>query len=148
MRNQLICSNRLSAVVSSITATSSFSAFSNFEPAFSPASTKSVFLETLPVTFAPAWIRRFFQTSRGSESVPVKTTIFPMNGESTISRIFTSAGETPRLRNLQLADVAADPEKNQLYFQQSLDQWPLLFQNHPAYQTLVFPEYQNAVPRC
>ena len=52
------------------------------------------------------------------------------------------------LENQQLADVTADPEKNQLYFQQSLDQWPLLFQNHPVYQTLVFPEYQNAVPRC
>ena len=56
--------------------------------------------------------------------------------------------ELKALENQQLADVAVDPEKNQLYFPQSLDQWPLLFQNHPANQTLVFPEYQNAVPRC
>lgn len=41
------------SVCSLHTSTPSFSAFANLEPAFSPATKKSVFAETLPATLAP-----------------------------------------------------------------------------------------------
>ena len=61
-----------------ITSIPSCSAFASFEPAFSPAITKSVFEVTLPVTFAPFFSKNYFASFLvNSTSLPVNTTVFP-----------------------------------------------------------------------
>ena len=66
--------------------TPSDSAFVSFEPAFSPATTKSVFLLTLDVTFPPNAIILAPASSRErEESVPVRTNVFPVKADCIIS---------------------------------------------------------------
>src|SRR5512133_2891880 len=65
---------------SSIIFTPSFCAFSSFDPASSPATTKSVFLLTLPLTLPPAASIRAVASSRFNwGSVPVSTNVLPAN---------------------------------------------------------------------
>ena len=54
------------------------SALASFEPAFSPAITKSVFEVTLPVTFAPYFSKYSLASFLvNSTNLPVRTTVFP-----------------------------------------------------------------------
>lgn len=62
--------------------TPSFLAFSSFDPGFSPTTKKSVFLDTLELTFIPkdsAFACASFLSI--VKRVPVKTTILPLRGE-------------------------------------------------------------------
>src|SRR5262249_6792542 len=81
-------------------------AFSSFEPAFSPASRKSVLRERDPETLAPAASRRSVASSRVIPgSVPVKTTVLP---ESAPGRGWRGACDwklTPRLRRLSISSL-------------------------------------------
>ena len=62
------------------------SAFASLEPASSPATTKSVFLLTLPATFAPSASNFSFASLRVScANLPVKTIVFPAKMESFLS---------------------------------------------------------------
>src|SRR5690349_177871 len=66
---------------SSQTSTPSSLALSSFEPASLPATTKLVFFDTLPATFAPSASSFSFASSRVSDvSVPVSTTVCPSSG--------------------------------------------------------------------
>ena len=61
-----------------MTLTPCFSASASFEPAPGPATTRSVFFDTLPETLAPSAMARALASSRVIfSSVPVKTTVKP-----------------------------------------------------------------------
>ena len=65
------------------TRTPSSAARLSFEPASAPATTKSVLLETEPVTFAPSVSARALASARVMRSsVPVKTTVFPASSDA------------------------------------------------------------------
>ena len=53
-------------------------ALESLEPAFGPATTKSVLFDTLPATFAPDLINQSLASPRDNDSkVPVKTKVLP-----------------------------------------------------------------------
>src|SRR6478752_9941731 len=63
------------------------SAFANFEPGLSPATTKSVFLETELTTLPPADLTSAAASSRVSSGrVPVRTMVLPFSGPSSWRR--------------------------------------------------------------
>src|SRR5213075_2492015 len=80
---------------SSTTRTPSSWAFFSFEPASSPATTRSVFLLTVPATRPPRRSISAFAWSRVyRERVPVRTTVFPENAPAA-SRAASASGATP-----------------------------------------------------
>ena len=55
---------------------------SAFDPGFSPTTTRSVLLETVPLTFAPRAISLAFAFSLlRPDNEPVNTTVLPRSGE-------------------------------------------------------------------
>ena len=67
---------------SEITSIPSSRAFASFEPAPGPATTRSVFFDTEPATFAPKRSACALASSRvRRSSAPVKTTVLPATGD-------------------------------------------------------------------
>ncbi len=79
--HDLYFSKSFTSPSSSITSTPSCCALVSLEPASTPAITRSVFLETLPVTFAPNACSRCLASSQVKvDNVPVGTIVFPASG--------------------------------------------------------------------
>src|SRR5439155_7552062 len=75
--------SRLRKSCSSIVSTPSWRALSYFDPGFSPTTTKSVFLETLEATRAPASRAACSASDRDIDTrPPVMTTVLPVRGPS------------------------------------------------------------------
>src|SRR5690606_34349384 len=90
--------NKAKKAASSSTSTPRLWALVNLEPAFSPATRKSVLAETLPATLQPSCSSKALASSRLmplATSVPVMTAVLPLNGKSSASTGSCSAQCTP-----------------------------------------------------
>ncbi len=76
------------------TSTPSFCAFNSFDPAFSPATTNAVFLETEPEILPPIERQAVSAMTRGTGIAPVKTAV-PRSGRSILGAISRVFGVTP-----------------------------------------------------
>src|SRR6266571_3218161 len=80
------------------TGTPNWTALSYFDPGLSPATTKSVFFDTDPVTFPPrSWTASFAESLLYPSSDPVMTTVTPASGRGPPA--VSSAIRTPAARH-------------------------------------------------
>ena len=95
-----------------MTWTPCFSASFSFEPAPGPATTRSVFADTDPATFAPRLSARALASLRVIFSrLPVKTTVLPATGESVAGRSASSMVSTASRRSTS-AMLWVSPKKS------------------------------------